>query len=220
LPPLIDFRHLLKPTLFSLIQKPDVAANSNLELFFELPFALGNFSPGVDLAMESDVLVRTLQIPSIKSLLPTVLRVALFLPWCVLVGGTILLSPRHLDLIAFRPGYIQPPPAPGIRRFKHWAETGREFVGIFLGFVASVWWTFPGFGLLVVTGVLGLSFHAWGDFMLDEKRGVKLGKNDKESLWIVLKGYGLRVGEGRGGWLVGACLEHSGEDDEDDDGMM
>ena len=166
--------------------------------------------------MDCDVLVPTLQLPSLQNPLASILRVAFFLPWCVLVGGTILLSPQHLDLVAFRPGYIQPAPAPGIKRFKHWAETGREFVGIFLGFVATVWWTFPWFGLLVVTGVLGLSFHAWGDFMLDEKRGVKLGKNDKESLWIVLKGYGLRVSEGRGGWFIGGCLDNLGEDDGDD----
>ena len=171
--------------------------------------------------MDSDVFVPTLQLPSFQTFLPVFLRAAFFLPWCVLVGGTILLSPQHLDLIAFRPGYIQPPPAPGTRRFKHWAETGREFVGIFLGFVASVWWKFPWFGLLVVTGVLCLSFYAWGDFTLDEKRGVKLGKNDKESLWIVLKGYGLQVREGRGGWFVGACLENPCEDDDnDDDGIM
>lgn len=95
-----------------------------------------------------------------------------------------LLSPPHLDLIAFHPGYIHPPPASGIRHPKHWVRTGREFVGIFLGFVAfvwSLWWSFPWFGLLVCQ-----SFHAWGDFMLDEKRRVKLGKNDKKSLWIII----------------------------------
>jgi len=53
--------------------------------------------------------------------------------------------------------------------------------------------------------------------MLDEKRRVKLGKHDKESLWVFLKGYGLRV-ESRGGWF-GAYLENSGEDEEDE-GMM
>jgi len=206
-------------SFLNLMQKLDVGADSNRDLFSELPFALSNSSAGIDFAMDWAVLEPTLSIPGLKAVLPTLVRATFFLPWCVLVGGTILLSPRHLDLVAFRLGCIQPLPAPGIRRFKHWAETGREFVGIFLGFVASVWAAFPWFGLLVVTGVLGLSFHAWGDFVLDEKRWIKLGKNDTESLWIVLTGYGLRVREGRG-WYFGACSENRVESDEDEDEVM
>ncbi|KAK7455805.1 hypothetical protein VKT23_010838 [Stygiomarasmius scandens] len=37
-----------------------------------------------------------------------------FLPWCVLVGAAILLPPRHLEVVAFSPGYVSSPWYPSI----------------------------------------------------------------------------------------------------------
>src|ERR1700722_9747782 len=45
-----------------------------------------------------------------------------FLPWCIAVGACIVLSPKHLDLVAFHTGYHNLNEIPrGIRRFAHWA---------------------------------------------------------------------------------------------------
>ena len=86
--PPVNSRHVLKSALSpNPFKYTGVAANGNLALLSELPFALGRWE---GLAMDCDVLAPTLQLPSLETLLPTVLRVGFFLLWCILVSGTIL----------------------------------------------------------------------------------------------------------------------------------
>jgi hypothetical protein len=115
------------------------------------------------------------------------MRIVIFLPWCVAVGGAILFSPKHLDLVAFGPGYIKTPR--GIHRFAHWADSGMQHIGIFLGFLASVGWVFPTFGLLLFGGLAAQFLYAWQDFVADPN--VPLGADDRQTMYIVATQFGL-----------------------------
>ncbi|RDB18197.1 hypothetical protein Hypma_000507 [Hypsizygus marmoreus] len=163
-------------------------ATVNEEDSSDLPFSLSN--PALDeFSPEAESNLFALPLPKLtpRSLLLTVLRTFLFLPWCVAVGGAIVLFPTHLELVAFRPGYISTPR--GIRRFSFWAESGLELVAIFFAFLASVWWIYPTFGLLALGGVVAQCMYAWQGFEVD--RSLPLGDDDRQSLYLVAKVYGL-----------------------------
>lgn len=129
------------------------------------------------------------QFPSItrQNLIPAIIRIVIFLPWCVAVGGTILLCPKHLDLIAFGPGYVTRPY--GIHRFAHWADSGMHHVGIFLAFIVTIGWVSPTFGLLLVGGLVAQFVYVWQDFMADPS--IPLGADDRQTMYIVATQFGL-----------------------------
>jgi hypothetical protein len=120
-------------------------------------------------------------------LLPMVLRVVCFLPWCVAVGAAIVMFPQYLEFVAFHPGYVISPH--GIDRFKHWADTGMHHIWIFLGFLVSVYWIYPRLGLLLIGGVLAQFLHAWHDFTVD--RSIPLGEDDRQTIYLVTTHNGL-----------------------------
>jgi hypothetical protein len=122
-----------------------------------------------------------------KTLFPVLLRIVFFLPWCVAVGGTIIMYPQHLEFIAFKPGYINSPK--GIHRFAHWADTGMHHVWIFLGFLASIWWIYPTLGWMLIGGVVAQMANAWHDFVVD--RTVPLGEDDRQTMYLVATQYGI-----------------------------
>ncbi|KAF5389755.1 hypothetical protein D9757_006025 [Collybiopsis confluens] len=105
-----------------------------------------------------------------------------FIPWCALVGATILLSPTNIEKVAFSPGlsiglgnyrlrldYISPPEK-GLRRFAHWAEVAVPHVMIFLGlFGCGLYYLARmdlGLGISVAIGAMtcGQMVLAWQDF--------------------------------------------------------
>lgn len=141
-----------------------------------------------------------LQNLSVQTILPVLLRVVFFLPWCVLVGGAIVMFPRNLELVVFRPGYVKSPR--GVHRFKHFADTGVQHVWIFFGFVASVLWLFPTTGWLLVSHVVSLAIYEWHNFRVD--RSIPLGEDDRQTVYLVVTAYGIpdefmdirRVGDG------------------------
>lgn len=139
---------------------------------------------------EDDNLLEELSMPTLQMLVSTILRVVFFLPWCVAVGGTIVLFPSHLEHVAFGPGYVES--RRGIRRFAHWADTSKEFVGIFLGLVACIGWVAPSFGLLLFGGIVAQFVHAWQDFVVD--RAIPLGEDDRQSIYLVIMDYGTANG--------------------------
>jgi hypothetical protein len=154
-----------------------------------------------------------------KTALPLLLRIVFFVPWCVAVGGMIVMYPRHLDLVAFSPvaGYITPPPT-GIRRFTHWSETAMQHVWIFLGFLASVVWLYPVLGWMLVGGVAAQSLNAWWDFRVD--RSVELGEDDRQTVYLVLREYGcpdelMEIGRKGSGYVVWRLDRPRGDVDED-----
>lgn len=114
-----------------------------------------------------------------------------FIPWCALVGGTILLFPSYIEKITFglggagdsrlRLNYVTSPPK-GIQRFAHWAECAIAHIMIFLAaFGSGMWFLACGAGnknegegmglglglptaLAAATALIAQTFIAWHDF--------------------------------------------------------
>lgn len=112
----------------------------------------------------------------------TVLRALLFLPWCIAVGGSIVLCPKGLDVITFHSGYLEP--LFGIYRFAHWADHAFEHLVIFASFLGLLFWFVPAFGILVACAMGALSIGAWYDFRLDPS--IPLGEDDRQSVYLSL----------------------------------
>ncbi|KAK0219409.1 hypothetical protein EDD85DRAFT_961145 [Armillaria nabsnona] len=109
------------------------------------------------------------------------LKFLLFLPWCALVGATILLSPRHLEYAAFFPGYIASPQ--GIRRFAHWADVAFPHVMIFFAFIVCISTQHFSLGVALAALTVGQSIIAWHDFRYDS--GIPVGDDDRQSLYLI-----------------------------------
>lgn len=112
----------------------------------------------------------------------SILRMLLFLPWCIAVGGSIVLCPKGLDIITFHSGYLEP--LSGIYRFAHWADHAFEHIVIFVCFTGFVFWLSPAFGFIVGCGMGAMVVNAWYDFRVDP--GVPLGEDDRQSVYLGL----------------------------------
>jgi hypothetical protein len=132
-------------------------------------------------------LSRELSNITVKTFVSAVCKAIFFLPWCAAVGGTILLSPHHLEFVAFVPGYIPSPK--GIHRFAHWADCAMQHVMIFLAVVAAVAWWRTSIGVLFAAGVFAQFVFAWREFVVD--RTVPLGEDDRQTMYLVATQYGL-----------------------------
>ncbi|KAJ3729912.1 hypothetical protein C8R42DRAFT_772420 [Lentinula raphanica] len=148
-------------------------------------------------------------------------KLACFVPWCALVGGTILLSPTNIEKVAFSPGigignlrmdYVSPPPK-NIHRFAHWAECAIPQMMIFLATCAVGLWFLSASGLglaftITTAAVLvAQTVFAWQDFdFKSNKSGTttnkSFGEDDRESVWMVIRMYVL--GEESKTWLTGS----------------
>ncbi|KIJ10451.1 hypothetical protein PAXINDRAFT_16536 [Paxillus involutus ATCC 200175] len=92
-----------------------------------------------------------------SDLVSHVIRILLFIPWCAAVGGALLLSPNHVELVAFRTGYLPSPK--GLRRFARWADCAYPHVMVFFACVVVVLWV---------------------------DRSIPLGEDDQQSLYLVI----------------------------------
>jgi hypothetical protein len=112
--------------------------------------------------------------------LAVLLKVLLFIPWCLAVGGAILLVPEHMGMITFAPGYV--PMRKGVRRLAHWAELGPQHVGIFVCSLGSLLFHMRDAQLtMAVFALLAAGmFRAWGGFRVD--RTIPLGEDDMQSV--------------------------------------
>jgi hypothetical protein len=124
-------------------------------------------------------------------------RILLFLPWCIAVGGCIVLLPSQLDLVAFQSGYLSGPAGTGIRRFAYWADSAMQHVFIFLSFVLSfAWWCCGGMRAVAVVALMvaaGLAY-AWSDFRVDET--IPLGVDDRQTMFkLMVNGLSVREGD-------------------------
>lgn len=116
-------------------------------------------------------------------------KMIFFIPWCALVGGTILLFPIYIEKIAFNLGgvgdsrlclnYVPSPPK-GIQRFAHWAECAIAHIMIFLASLGCGMWFLAcgtgnknegmdlGLGLPIAfaatAALIAQMFIAWHDF--------------------------------------------------------
>jgi len=117
-----------------------------------------------------------------RRVLSVIIKIIFFLPWCVAVGGAILLSPQHLEVVAFRTGYVSHGRGP--HRFGHWAECAHQHIVIFLAFVAvGAWWNIQ-YGTWAVAAMLARGVYVWHDFRVDFT--VPLGEDDRQSLYLAL----------------------------------
>ncbi|KIJ64225.1 hypothetical protein HYDPIDRAFT_28662 [Hydnomerulius pinastri MD-312] len=114
-------------------------------------------------------------------LVPHLLRILLFVPWCAAVGGALLLFPNQLELVTFRPGYLPSPK--GLRRFAHWADCAHQHVMIFFACIAILLWYDKVIGLSFTGALLSRFVYVWSYFSLD--RNIPLGEDDQQSVYLL-----------------------------------
>ena len=111
-----------------------------------------------------------------------------FLPWCIAVGACIVLSPKHLDLVAFHTGYHNLNEIPrGIRRFAHWADIAVQHILIFVAFVVSVFWFDHSIGATLAASILARFVYVWRDFRFD--KAIPLGADDRQTMYFLMMNY-------------------------------
>ncbi|KAF9561780.1 hypothetical protein CPC08DRAFT_707149 [Agrocybe pediades] len=120
---------------------------------------------------------------SLSHLIVIGLRVLLFVPWCITVGGALLLAPGSLQKIAFGTGYVAP--LTGIQRYAHWANYGFQHVVAFLTFLGAILWFYPNMGLLALGGLLAQFCYEWHGFLEDTT--IPLGKDDYQTVYLLAK---------------------------------
>ncbi|KAK2462195.1 hypothetical protein APHAL10511_005783 [Amanita phalloides] len=112
----------------------------------------------------------------------SLIKITCFIPWCICVGGTMLLWPDKLELVAFQAGYVDS--MRGIRRFAHWADLGQQFVMIFLAFLVCILWFLPRVaGVTLVAGLISRFIFVWQGFQIDYS--LPLGEDDRHSLYLL-----------------------------------
>ena len=116
-----------------------------------------------------------------RALVSIAIRLVCFLPWCVAVGGALLFSPEHLELLAFRTGYLEA--LSGIRRYSHWAEYGFQHIAAFFTFLGVLTWMRPTAGFLCIGGLMAQFCWAWHTFLLD--RNIPLGEDDRQTVYLL-----------------------------------
>jgi len=119
---------------------------------------------------------------TIHSLFYLAWRILLFFPWCIAVGGAIILSPQNLSSVAFAPSvnYISRPPTP-IEAFAHWADYGMQHITIFGGFIFTILWTFPNAGTLLLGALFAQFCWAWHDFL--PEKTTALGEDERQMIY-------------------------------------
>ncbi|KAF5362628.1 hypothetical protein D9758_009622 [Tetrapyrgos nigripes] len=125
---------------------------------------------------------------SLEKTFSFLLKIISFLPWCILVGSTIFLSPRNLEVVAFSPtpGFISPSPR-GLHRFAYWADCAIAHIVTFLAFLVTISaWSLP-VGIVVASMVFGQTVLAWQDFRFDGN--VALGADDRQSIYLAVRMY-------------------------------
>ncbi|KAG2139827.1 uncharacterized protein EDB93DRAFT_692227 [Suillus bovinus] len=116
--------------------------------------------------------------------LTSILRGVLFVPWCATVGGAVLLFPQKLELVVFRPGYLES--LQGIRRFAHWADCVFHHAMIFLALVVALIWYKAAVGVPVACGLVSRFLYVWTGFQVDSN--IPLGWDDRQSLYLLATG--------------------------------
>ncbi|KII83765.1 hypothetical protein PLICRDRAFT_180112 [Plicaturopsis crispa FD-325 SS-3] len=141
-------------------------------------------SSSVDFDIENEVEVAW----AVEEVVAALPRILLFVPWCIAVGGAIVMCPGYLETVTFGTGYLPSPK--GIRRFAHWADVAMHHVAIFLACVLAASWAL-GFdaGILLWTALLAQFAYAWQEFEVDA--AVPLGEDDRQTMWLVLTNYGM-----------------------------
>ena len=139
---------------------------------------LANISTAYEIQSSITGFVKSLNIFKLLSL---IIRILCFLPWCIAVGGSLVLFPDHLEYFAFQTGYLTSPT--GIDRFSHWAEYGMQHIVIFGTFLGLFTFVLPTAGFLLIGGLLAQFYHVWNYFSLD--RTIPLGTDDLQTVYLL-----------------------------------
>ncbi|KAG2078695.1 hypothetical protein BDR04DRAFT_329169 [Suillus decipiens] len=156
--------------------------NSSLPEFVEELQAMPSSPPVVTQVPLSDPSHKERELH--QRVLIIILRGVLFVPWCATVGGALLLFPQKLELVVFRPGYLES--LQGIHRFAHWAECAFHHAMIFLALVVALMWYKAALGVPVACGLVSRFMYVWTGFQVDSN--VPLGWDDRQSLYLLAKG--------------------------------
>ncbi|KAG9310820.1 hypothetical protein JVU11DRAFT_8673 [Chiua virens] len=179
-----EFLHPSKPTVFPLGREDTAtsAANDPPQIWDNLGIHVYLCSGALPASSPTTAVPQTRG--EVALAFSTTLRILFFVPWCVAVGGALLLFPNHVELVAFRTGYL--PSQKGLRRFAHWAECGEQHVLIFLASLVALLWYDRIFGLSLTSIVVSRLVWVWHGFKVD--RRIPLGEDDRQSLYLVVMG--------------------------------
>ncbi|KAI0833653.1 hypothetical protein BC628DRAFT_39685 [Trametes gibbosa] len=124
------------------------------------------------------------------SLLANVAHVILFLPWCILIGGAILLVPSAAGTLAFNGGFMRGPPPRGLRRFAYWAENAYEHAFVFIACLALLLYrdADPHRRAWTLAALVTRWAWVWLGYYPPPGLHARIGENDVESLWLIWKG--------------------------------
>ncbi|KAG1738030.1 hypothetical protein EDB19DRAFT_923557 [Suillus lakei] len=185
--------HKAERRIASISGPPSSSINKPSRRLHNLDFSLPGFVEELQATMPSS-LPMAKQVSLVESsleergssqrILICILRVVLFVPWCAAVGGALLLFPQKLELVVFRPGYLES--LQGIRRFAHWADCAFHHAMIFFALVVALVWYKAAVFVPVACGLMSRFMYVWTGFQVDPK--VPLGWDDRQSLFLLVKG--------------------------------
>ncbi|KAH9902629.1 hypothetical protein C8Q73DRAFT_785289 [Cubamyces lactineus] len=121
-------------------------------------------------------------------MLTNVVHIVLFFPWCVAVGGLILVWPSALERITFRSGFLGGPPPQGLRRFAYWVANAYEHAFIFLACAVTFAYYRPFVGLTLLWLVILRFSSFWLRYLPETGLWERIGESDVESLWLIGRG--------------------------------
>ncbi|PIL29806.1 hypothetical protein GSI_08012 [Ganoderma sinense ZZ0214-1] len=126
---------------------------------------------------------------------PNLLRIVLFMPWCIVVGATITLFPAHIERVVFASGYIPAPSPRGMDRFCFWADSARDYARIFAFSLLSLFIVSPRAASIAWALVLARFMWVWGAYACASGKRCccvavpeRLGEDDMESLMLIARG--------------------------------
>ncbi|KAM5544516.1 hypothetical protein V8D89_001414 [Ganoderma adspersum] len=155
--------------------------------------------------------VKEAAVPPTPTPFPNLLRLLLFMPWCITVGATITLFPAHIERVVFSSGYIPAPSPRGIDRFCFWADTARDYACIFCFALLSLFMASPRVAWIACALALARFAWVWGPHACATGRGCccmhvpeRLGEDDMESLALIARGGDMA------NLVLRQCADHSG----------
>ena len=141
---------------------------------------------------------------------PNLLRLLLFMPWCITVGATITLFPAHIERVVFSSGYIPAPSPRGIDRFCFWADSARDYACIFGFALLSLFMVSPRLAWIAWALALARFAWVWGPHACATSGACccvhvpeRLGEDDMESLALIARGGDMA------NLVLRQCVDHS-----------
>ncbi|PSR78458.1 hypothetical protein PHLCEN_2v7401 [Hermanssonia centrifuga] len=115
-------------------------------------------------------------------------KVALFLPYVILVGFAPFLFPNHLSNLTFssRLGYVSRPSTP-LKAFAHHVSMLPYHVGIACGILGLLSFWSATFAVTSFAVLCGTAVWSWRGFRTDGQQILELGTDDRTTIYWVIK---------------------------------